>query len=65
VIREGLWADIVVFDADKVQDNATWENGTATPTGIDYVLVNGVLAVREGALTGAKAGRVLRGAGAQ
>lgn len=65
VIREGLWADIVVFDADKVQDNATWENGTATPTGIDYVLVNGVVAVREGVLTGAKAGRVLRGDGAQ
>ena len=33
VIREGLWADIVVFDADKVQDNATWESGTATPAG--------------------------------
>jgi N-acyl-D-amino-acid deacylase len=61
VIREGLRADLTIFDYDRINDAATWEHPTAAPTGIDYVVVNGELAVADGAYTGAKAGRVLRG----
>lgn len=62
-LREGLWADITVFDFDRIQDNATYENPVATPTGVDYVLVNGQIVVDEGKHTGAKPGKVLRGPG--
>jgi len=61
VIREGLRADLTVFDYDRIADVASWENPTAAPTGIDYVVVNGEVTIAEGAYTGAKAGRVLRG----
>ncbi len=62
-LREGLWADLTVFDFDRIQDNATYENPLAVPTGVDYVLVNGQIVVEEGRHTGAKPGKVLRGAG--
>ncbi|HEY7639829.1 MAG TPA: amidohydrolase family protein [Steroidobacteraceae bacterium] len=62
-LREGLWADITVFDFDRIQDNATYENPVATPSGIDYVLVNGQIVVDQGKHTGAKPGKVLRGPG--
>jgi N-acyl-D-aspartate/D-glutamate deacylase len=62
VIREGLRADLTVFDYDRIEDGATWEQPTAPPTGIDYVIVNGVVTLDRGVHTGAKAGRVLRGA---
>jgi N-acyl-D-amino-acid deacylase len=61
MIREGMRADLTVFDYERLQDNATWERPTAAPEGIDYVVVNGQLAVESGRYTGAKAGRVLRG----
>jgi N-acyl-D-amino-acid deacylase len=62
-LREGLWADLTVFDFDRIQDNATYENPVAVPVGIDYVLVNGEVVVAEGKHTGAKPGKVLRGSG--
>jgi len=62
-LREGLWADLTVFDFDRIQDNATYENPVAVPTGVDYVLVNGEIVVDEGKHTGAKPGKVLRGPG--
>jgi len=62
-LREGLWADLTIFDFDRIQDNATYENPVAVPTGIDYVLVNGEIVVDEGKHTGAKPGKVLRGSG--
>jgi N-acyl-D-amino-acid deacylase len=62
-LREGLWADLTIFDFDRIQDNATYENPVEVPTGVDYVLVNGELVVDEGKHTGAKPGKVLRGAG--
>jgi N-acyl-D-amino-acid deacylase len=62
-IREGLWADITVFNYERIQDNATYENPMALPSGIDYVLVNGQLVVDHGKHTGAKPGKVLRGPG--
>ncbi len=63
VIREGLWADVVVFDLERIKDEATWENPFLYPSGIDYVLVNGEVVVADGQHTGAKPGRVLRGPG--
>ncbi len=62
-VREGLWADLTIFDFDRIQDNATYENPVAVPAGIDYVLVNGEVVVAEGKHTGAKPGKVLRGPG--
>lgn len=62
-IREGLRADVTVFDYDTIKDNADWEHPTAFPTGIDYVVVNGQLVIDQGKHTGAKPGMVLRGPG--
>jgi len=59
-IREGYFADIVVFDPDTVIDRATWTNPHAYPEGIGYVIVNGRIVVREGEHTGALPGRILR-----
>src|SRR5438093_13528921 len=42
ILREGGWADIVVFDADKVQDNATFNEPHQYATGFDHVFVNGI-----------------------
>jgi N-acyl-D-amino-acid deacylase len=63
VIREGLKADVTVFNMDRIDDIANYENPTAYPTGVDYVLVNGQLVIDKGRHTGAKPGKVLRGAG--
>jgi N-acyl-D-amino-acid deacylase len=63
LIREGLKADITVFDLGKIEDTADWDNPTAKPTGIDYVLVNGRLVLDAGSHTGATPGEVLRGPG--
>jgi len=63
VIREGLKADVTIFNEERLDDVANYENPTAYPTGIDYVLVNGQLVVDKGRHTGAKPGNVLRGAG--
>ena len=60
VIREGLRADLVVFDPERIDDVADYKNPTAAPRGIRDVVVNGRLAVEGGAYTGAKAGQVLR-----
>lgn len=62
-IRTGLHADVTIFDYDRIKDLATYENPTAFPEGIDYVLVNGTVVVDGGQYTGAKPGTVLRGQG--
>jgi N-acyl-D-aspartate/D-glutamate deacylase len=62
-IREGLWADVVVFDYDRLQDRATYEEPRLEPEGIDYVLVNGQVVIDKGRHTGARPGRVLYGPG--
>jgi N-acyl-D-amino-acid deacylase len=62
-IREGLKADVTIFNGEGLEDVATYENPTAYPTGIDYVLVNGQLVIEQGHHTGAKPGSVLRGSG--
>ncbi len=63
LIKEGMYADITVFDPAKVIDRATFESPNQYPVGIDYVIVNGKLSVDKGQRTAALAGRVLRGPG--
>jgi len=65
MIKQGLWADVTIFDLDQLQDRATYDDPMAFPTGIEYVLVNGVVTVDHDKHTGAKAGRVLYGPGKQ
>lgn len=60
IIKTGMVADIVIFDPEKVIDNATWENPHQYPDGIPHVLVNGVSVVENGTHTGATPGKVLR-----
>lgn len=59
-LKAGLAADITIFDAEKIIDNATFDNPHQYATGIQYVFVNGVPAVHQGTPTGALAGRALR-----
>jgi N-acyl-D-amino-acid deacylase len=63
VLREGMVADIVVFDPDTIIDRATFEKSHQYAAGISEVVVNGVVVVRGGEHTGAKPGRALRGPG--
>jgi len=65
VIREGNWADVTIFDLGALQDRATYDDPMAFPTGIDYVLVNGVVTIDHDKHTGARAGKVLYGPGRQ
>jgi dihydroorotase/N-acyl-D-amino-acid deacylase len=63
VLKVGIWADIVVFDPAKVRDLATFDSPNQLSQGMEYVLVNGVPVIDQGEMTGAKPGKVLRGAG--
>jgi N-acyl-D-amino-acid deacylase len=65
MIKEGNWADVTIFDLNALQDRATYEKPTESPSGIEWVLVNGVVTLDHGRHTGAKAGRVLYGPGKQ
>ncbi len=60
VLRPGAFADIVVFDPTTIRDTATYEEPKRYPEGIRAVFVNGVAVARDGAHTGARAGRALR-----
>jgi N-acyl-D-amino-acid deacylase len=62
-LKEGLAADVTVFDQDRVIDRATFEWPHQFPVGIKYVIVNGVVTVDNEQHTGALAGRVLYGPG--
>ena len=62
-IKEGNWADVTIFDLTTLDDRATFEAPMQTPTGIEYVLVNGVITIEAGKHTGARAGKVLYGPG--
>lgn len=59
-LRDGAFADIVVFDPATVRNNATYDEPRRFPDGIDHVIINGVLVVDGGAHTGATPGRGLR-----
>jgi N-acyl-D-amino-acid deacylase len=62
-LKEGYYADIVVFDPARIADHATYERPHQFATGVETVLVNGTLVLDRGEHTGAKPGRVVRGAG--
>jgi N-acyl-D-amino-acid deacylase len=59
VIREGAWADIVLFDALVVSDKATFTDPHQYPEGIEYVIVNGEIVIHQGEHTGALPGQIL------
>ncbi|MGB9204154.1 MAG: D-aminoacylase [Terriglobales bacterium] len=63
VLKQGMWADVVVFDPETVRDLATFDNPNRLSEGMEFVLVNGVPVIEEGKMTGALPGKVLRGAG--
>jgi len=63
VLKPGMFADVVVFDPAAVQDRATYEQPKQLSVGVRDVWVNGVQVLRDGAHTGAKPGRALRGPG--
>ncbi|HEX9759450.1 MAG TPA: D-aminoacylase [Candidatus Acidoferrales bacterium] len=65
LVRPGMWADLVVFDAATVNDAATYEKPHAYSVGFRYVLVNGEVVVADGKHTGARPGRILLGPGAE
>jgi len=60
LVREGMQADLVLFDPHQVEEGATYADPCRHPKGIEYVLVNGKMAVERGQPTGALAGEVLR-----
>jgi N-acyl-D-amino-acid deacylase len=63
LLKEGMAADIVVFDENEVADKATFENPHQFSAGFKYVLVNGQLVIEEGKHNGIKSGVVLKGPG--
>jgi N-acyl-D-aspartate/D-glutamate deacylase len=63
VLTEGCFADLVIFDYERIEDTATYEAPHQYPKGIPYVLVNGQLVVDNGEHTGARPGRVIYGPG--
>jgi N-acyl-D-amino-acid deacylase len=63
VIKQGMWADLVVFDPRLVHDVATYDDPKRLSLGMSYVLVNGLPVIEEGRMTGALPGKVLRGPG--
>lgn len=60
ILREGNWADIVLFDPETIGDTATYEEPESYPQGIQYVFVNGKLVVDQQNVTRSLPGRVLR-----
>jgi N-acyl-D-amino-acid deacylase len=63
VLKQGMWADVVVFDPATIRDKATFENPNQLSEGMEFVLVNGVPVIEAGKMTGALPGKVLRGPG--
>ena len=61
VIRQGMKADLAVFDPARVRDTATFEKPHSYAEGVSYVLVNGEVVFENGAMTAARPGRVLYG----
>jgi N-acyl-D-amino-acid deacylase len=64
LLAPGFFADLVVFDPDRIQDHATYDEPHRYATGVVHVAVNGTLVVRDGEHTGALPGRFVRGPGA-
>jgi N-acyl-D-amino-acid deacylase len=63
VLKQGMWAGVVIFDPATVRDVATFDNPNQLSEGMEYVLVNGVAVIDQRKMTGQLPGKVLRGAG--
>jgi N-acyl-D-amino-acid deacylase len=63
MLKEGMFADVVVFDPEAIADRATYENPHQYAIGMKHVFVNGVQVLKDGEHTGAKPGRALWGPG--
>jgi N-acyl-D-amino-acid deacylase len=63
LLQPGCWADVVVFDAERIIDHADFDAPQRFATGVAHVLVNGIPVLRDGVVTGARPGRALRGPG--
>ena len=63
LLRPGQWADITIFDAAKVIDNATYDKPHQYPSGIEYVIVNGTPVLDAGKHMGTRPGAILHGRG--
>ncbi len=59
-IRKENYADLVVFDPQKIKDRATYRNPYQYPQGIEWVIINGQIVIENGNFTGVRAGRILR-----
>ena len=62
-LKEGYFADVVIFDPEKVKDNATFREPHQYAEGVNYVLVNGTIVLKDGEHTGATPGRFIKGPG--
>jgi N-acyl-D-amino-acid deacylase len=62
-IREGMFADMAIFDPARIEDRATFDKPHQYAVGMKHVFVNGVQVLKDGEHTGAKPGRVVRGVG--
>lgn len=60
VIKSGMWADLVLFDLEKLKDNPSYSEPQQACDGILKVFVNGVLAAENGKTTGSRSGMVIR-----
>ena len=60
VLKQGMWADVVVFDPESIQDRATFADPNELSEGMRFVLVNGVPVIADGKMTNALPGKVLR-----
>ncbi len=60
ILAEGNYADVIVFDPEKIKDEATIENPYQYSKGVEWVFVNGVAAMEKGELTDGKSGSVIR-----
>ena len=58
-LKVGMWADIAVFDPDKIRDLATYDNPNQLAEGMQFVFVNGIAVIRDGKMTQALPGKVL------
>ena len=65
VLKQGMWADIVVFDPETIRDTATFDNPNQLSEGMRFVLVNGVPVIEEGKMTNALPGKVVLGPAAR
>jgi N-acyl-D-amino-acid deacylase len=65
VLEPGAYADVVVFDPDRIADHATFDDPHRYAAGVAHVAVNGTLVLTDGEHTGALPGRVVRGPGAR